>query len=219
MTISVPFIIPNSYFPPLLRRPASVPLSLDSRLLGVNGAGKTTTMRMITGKESKIWRLGLSYLKWHSSLRDTEVTNGDILVGGASVQVELIADVSTGNSEALPDKLTVRETLSLYARIRGCAQLERDISKLGDSCVPFMGALYQGGVPRDEVAQVTETMVRKMCLEALALIGEPDVVLLDEPSTGVDIIGDIRLNGHAVVLTSHSMEDLVCGRPKVYWGR
>ncbi|CAE7780009.1 Abca1, partial [Symbiodinium sp. KB8] len=103
-----------------------------------------------------------------------------------------------------------------------------DISKLGDSCVPFMGALYQGGVPRDEVAQVTETMVRKMCLEALALIGEPDVVLLDEPSTGVDvgarrflweIIGDIRLNGHAVVLTSHSMEDLVCGRPKVYWGR
>ncbi|CAE7526046.1 ABCA3, partial [Symbiodinium sp. CCMP2592] len=99
------------------------------------------------------------------------------------------------------------------------------------------------GVPRDEVAQVTETMVRKMCLEAhqhnlceylsggnkrklstaLALIGEPDVVLLDEPSTGVDvgarrflweIIGDIRLNGHAVVLTSHSMEEceVLCTR-------
>lgn len=170
-------------------------------LLGVNGAGKTTTMRMITG--------------------DTDVTNGDILVGGASVQANRDAARRRlgycPQFDALPDKLTVRETLSLYARIRG--------------------------VPREEVAQVTETMVRKMCLEAhqhnlceylsggnkrklstaLALIGEPDVVLLDEPSTGVDvgarrflweIIGDIRLNGHAVVLTSHSMEEceVLCTR-------
>ncbi|CAE7526061.1 ABCA4, partial [Symbiodinium sp. CCMP2592] len=70
-------------------------------LLGVNGAGKTTTMRMITG--------------------DTEVTNGDILVGGASVQANRDAARRRlgycPQFDALPDKLTVRETLSLYARI------------------------------------------------------------------------------------------------------
>jgi ABC-type multidrug transport system ATPase subunit len=86
-------------------------------------------------------------------------------------------------------------------------------------------------------------MIKRMCLEsherticehlsggnkrklstALALIGEPDVVLLDEPSTGVDVgarrflwdvIGGIRKSGHALVLTSHSMEEceVLCTR-------
>jgi len=86
-------------------------------------------------------------------------------------------------------------------------------------------------------------MVQKMCLEAhqntlcehlsggnrrklstaLALIGDPDVILLDEPSTGVDVgarrflwdvIGDVRQRGHALVLTSHSMEEceVLCTR-------
>jgi ABC-type multidrug transport system ATPase subunit len=170
-------------------------------LLGVNGAGKTTTMRMITG--------------------DTEVTAGDVRVAGTSIQ---------GNRDqarrrlgycpqfdALPDKLTVRETLFLYAKIRG--------------------------VPRSKLTETVDSMVSKMCLEAhgskltehlsggnkrklstaLALIGEPDVVLLDEPSTGVDVgarrffwdvIGNIRQSGHAVVLTSHSMEEceVLCTR-------
>merc|ERR1740138_998459 len=86
-------------------------------------------------------------------------------------------------------------------------------------------------------------MIKRMCLEAhqrtmcehssggnkrklstaVSLIGEPDVVLLDEPSTGMDVgarrflwdvIGDVRSNGHAVVLTSHSMEEceVLCTR-------
>jgi len=170
-------------------------------LLGVNGAGKTTTMRMITG--------------------DTEISQGDVLVDGASVQNQRDkARRQLGycpQFDALPDKLTVWETIALYSRIRG--------------------------IPAAEVPQATLTMIRRMCLEAhrnslcehlsggnkrklstaLALIGEPDVVLLDEPSTGVDvgarrflwdIIGDMRLSGRAVVLTSHSMEEceVLCTR-------
>jgi ATP-binding cassette subfamily A (ABC1) protein 3 len=119
--------------------------------------------------------------------------------------------------DALPDKLTVRETLALYARIRG--------------------------VPGGEVNATVEIMIQKMCLEnhasqrcehlsggnrrklstALSLIGEPDVILLDEPSTGVDVgarrflwdvIGDLRASGRAIVLTSHSMEEceVLCTR-------
>jgi ABC-type multidrug transport system ATPase subunit len=170
-------------------------------LLGVNGAGKTTAMRMITG--------------------DTDIGGGDIQVCGFSVQNQRDrARWHLGycpQFDALPDKLTVRETLALYARIRG--------------------------VPAYTVAQTVEEMVQRMCLEAhqnntcehlsggnkrklstaLALIGEPDVVLLDEPSTGVDVgarrflwevIGDIRKRGHALVLTSHSMEEceVLCTR-------
>ncbi|CAK9057747.1 ATP-binding cassette sub-family A member 7 [Durusdinium trenchii] len=170
-------------------------------LLGVNGAGKTTTMRMITG--------------------DTEATKGDIFVGGASVQAQRdVARQRLGycpQFDAIPDKLTVRETIQLFARIRG--------------------------IPRGEVVKAADTMIARMCLEAhekqlcehlsggnkrklstaLALLGEPDVILLDEPSTGVDVgarrflwevIGDIRRSGHAVVLTSHSMEEceVLCSR-------
>jgi len=170
-------------------------------LLGVNGAGKTTTMRMITG--------------------DTEITRGDILVGGYSTHTNRDrARQRLGycpQFDALPDKLTVRETVALYARIRG--------------------------VSSDSVWSTVDSMIKRMCLEAhqynlcenlsggnkrklstaLALIGAPDVVLLDEPSTGVDVgarrflwevIGDIRRSGHAVVLTSHSMEEceVLCTR-------
>jgi len=170
-------------------------------LLGVNGAGKTTTMRMITG--------------------DTEVTSGEVRVAGANIQDQRDEARShlgyCPQFDALPDKLTVRETLALYSRIRG--------------------------IPARDVADCVENMVQRMCLEAhqnrlcehlsggnkrklstaLALIGEPDVVLLDEPSTGVDvgarrflwdIIGDVRKSGHSVILTSHSMEEceVLCTR-------
>jgi len=170
-------------------------------LLGVNGAGKTTTMRMITG--------------------DTEIGSGDIQVGGWSVHGH--KDKARRHLgycpqfDALPDKLTTRETLALYARIRG--------------------------VPPDSIQKTVQAMISRMCLEAhqhntcehlsggnkrklstaLSLIGEPDVVLLDEPSTGVDVgarrflwdvISDIRRRGHAIVLTSHSMEEceVLCTR-------
>jgi ABC-type multidrug transport system ATPase subunit len=152
---------------------------------------------------------------------DTDIGGGDITVCGHSVQNNRDrARWHLGycpQFDALPDKLTVRETLALYARIRG--------------------------VPGDAVLSTVESMVKRMCLEAhqnntcehlsggnkrklstaVSLIGEPDVVLLDEPSTGVDVgarrflwdvIGDIRRRGHALVLTSHSMEEceVLCTR-------
>jgi len=170
-------------------------------LLGVNGAGKTTTMRMITS--------------------DTDIGTGDIFVGGWSVKTQRHRARShlgyCPQFDALPDKLTVSETLALYARIRA--------------------------IPQAKVAEAVGMIVKRMCLDAhqnklcehlsggnkrklstaLALIGEPDVVLLDEPSTGVDVgarrflwdvISSVRIAGHAVVLTSHSMEEceVLCTR-------
>ena len=185
----------------MLFRSVGVPRGECFGLLGVNGAGKTTTMRMITG--------------------DTEITSGDVFVGGHSVHTHRDkARQHLGycpQFDALPDKLTVKETVALYARIRG--------------------------VPAGRVQQCVQDMIKCMCLEAhqdqcceylsggnkrklstaLALIGDPDVILLDEPSTGVDVgarrflwevIGGLRERGHAIVLTSHAMEEcqVLCTR-------
>ncbi|KAG8436753.1 hypothetical protein GDO86_007731 [Hymenochirus boettgeri] len=163
-------------------------------LLGVNGAGKTTTFKMLTG--------------------DIGVTAGDASVAGYSV-LHNIADVhqNTGycpQFDAIDDLLTGREHLHLYGRLRGVPEEEIDmvaewgIEKLGlKKYADHPAGTYSGGNKRK-------------LSTAIALIGCPPVVLLDEPTTGMDpqsrrflwnsIVSIIR-EGRAVVLTSHSMEE------------
>ncbi|XP_062960402.1 retinal-specific phospholipid-transporting ATPase ABCA4 isoform X1 [Cynocephalus volans] len=163
-------------------------------LLGVNGAGKTTTFKMLTG--------------------DTTVTSGDATVAGKSILTN-ISDVHQNMGycpqfDAIDDLLTGREHLYLYARLRGVPAEEIDrvtnwsIQNLGLSLyADCLAGTYSGGNKRK-------------LSTAMALIGHPPLVLLDEPTTGMDpqarrmlwniIVGIIR-EGRAVVLTSHSMEE------------
>ncbi|XP_077189048.1 retinal-specific phospholipid-transporting ATPase ABCA4 isoform X2 [Paroedura picta] len=163
-------------------------------LLGVNGAGKTTTFRMLTG--------------------DTKATSGDATVAGYSILTHL-SDVHQNMGycpqfDAIDELLTGREHLYLYARLRGVpeAEVERvaewGIEKLGLSMyADQLAGTYSGGNKRK-------------LSTAIALIGCPPLVLLDEPTTGMDpqsrrflwnsIVSVIR-EGRAVVLTSHSMEE------------
>merc|ERR1719171_1202459 len=137
---------------------------------------------------------------------DVEVGSGDALVGGFSVWRDRdSARQHLGycpQFDALPGKLTVRETLLLYARLKG--------------------------VEQGLVAAATSQMIEQMCLEAhqhtlaenlsggnrrklstaVAMIGAPSVVLLDEPSTGIDVgarrflwtfLGKATERGHALV--------------------
>uniref|UniRef100_A0A8C5Q6L7 ATP binding cassette subfamily A member 4 n=1 Tax=Leptobrachium leishanense TaxID=445787 RepID=A0A8C5Q6L7_9ANUR len=163
-------------------------------LLGVNGAGKTTTFKMLTG--------------------DIDVTSGDAMLAGYSV-VNEIGDVhqNTGycpQFDAIDDLLTGREHLQLYGRLRGIPEDEIDmvaqwgIEKLGlHDYADSQAGTYSGGNKRK-------------LSTAIALIGCPPVVLLDEPTTGMDpksrrflwnSIVSIIKEGRAVVLTSHSMEE------------
>ncbi|XP_053326101.1 retinal-specific phospholipid-transporting ATPase ABCA4 [Spea bombifrons] len=163
-------------------------------LLGVNGAGKTTTFKMLTG--------------------DIDVTSGDATVAGYSILNE-IGDVhqNTGycpQFDAVDELLTGREHLQLYGRLRGVPEDEVDrvaawgIEKLGLSKYADQPVgTYSGGNKRK-------------LSTAIALIGCPPVVLLDEPTTGMDpqsrrflwnSIVTIIKEGRAVVLTSHSMEE------------
>ncbi|XP_033869676.3 phospholipid-transporting ATPase ABCA1-like [Acipenser ruthenus] len=163
-------------------------------LLGVNGAGKTTTFQMLTG--------------------DTDVTGGEAFLNGKSVLSEIRdAHQNMGycpQFDAINELLTGREHLELYAILRGvpeeevCKVAEWGVRKLG--LVKYMdkgAGNYSGGNKRK-------------LSTAMALIGGPPVVFLDEPTTGMDpkarralwncILGIIK-EGRSVVLTSHSMEE------------
>uniref|UniRef100_A0A452I392 P-type phospholipid transporter n=1 Tax=Gopherus agassizii TaxID=38772 RepID=A0A452I392_9SAUR len=157
-------------------------------LLGVNGAGKTTTFKMLTG--------------------DTDVTSGDAVVAGNSILTH-ISNVHQNMGycpqfDAIDDLLTGREHLHLYARLRGIPVADWGIQKLDlQMYADQLAGTYSGGNKRK-------------LSTAISLIGCPPLVLLDEPTTGMDpqsrrflwnsIVSVIR-EGRAVVLTSHSMEE------------
>nr|XP_008522837.1 PREDICTED: retinal-specific ATP-binding cassette transporter [Equus przewalskii] len=163
-------------------------------LLGVNGAGKTTTFKMLTG--------------------DTTVTSGDATVAGKSILTN-ISDVHQSMGycpqfDAIDDLLTGREHLYLYARLRGVPA--EKIEKVAKWCIQSLGlSLYA-----DRLVGTYSGGNKRKLSTAIALIGCPPLVLLDEPTTGMDpqarrmlwntIVSIIR-EGRAVVLTSHSMEE------------
>uniref|UniRef100_A0AAQ5X991 P-type phospholipid transporter n=1 Tax=Amphiprion ocellaris TaxID=80972 RepID=A0AAQ5X991_AMPOC len=160
-------------------------------LLGVNGAGKTTTFKMLTG--------------------DTVVTSGEAFLAGKSILRE-IDEVHQNMGycpqfDAINELLTGREHLELYAVLRGIPEKEvaewgirkLSLAKYADKAA----GSYSGG------------NMRKLST-AMALIGAPPVVFLDEPTTGMDpkarralwnCIHSVIKEGRSVVLTSHSMEE------------
>ncbi|KAH0615615.1 hypothetical protein JD844_005073 [Phrynosoma platyrhinos] len=163
-------------------------------LLGVNGAGKTTTFKMLTGDES--------------------TTGGEAFVNGHSILKDLLqVQQSLGycpQFDALFDELTAQEHLELYTRLRGIpwkdeervvkwALKKLELSKYANK----PASTYSGGNKRK-------------LSTAIALIGYPAFIFLDEPTTGMDpkarrflwnLILDIIKTGRSVVLTSHSMEE------------
>uniref|UniRef100_A0A4W6FC69 ATP binding cassette subfamily A member 4 n=1 Tax=Lates calcarifer TaxID=8187 RepID=A0A4W6FC69_LATCA len=163
-------------------------------LLGVNGAGKTTTFKMLTG--------------------DTDVSSGDATVAGYSILTEIL-DVHQNMGycpqfDAIDELLTGREHLYLYARLRGVP--ESEIPRVAEWGIQKLGLTEYAGC----CAGTYSGGNKRKLSTAIAMIGCPALVLLDEPTTGMDphsrrflwnaIISVIR-DGRAVVLTSHSMEE------------
>uniref|UniRef100_A0AAR2LXT6 P-type phospholipid transporter n=1 Tax=Pygocentrus nattereri TaxID=42514 RepID=A0AAR2LXT6_PYGNA len=163
-------------------------------LLGVNGAGKTTTFKMLTG--------------------DTDVTFGEASVAGYSILTNIL-DVHQNMGycpqfDAVDELLTGREHLYLYARLRGVP--EREISRVAEWGIQKLGLSEYAG----RCAGTYSGGNKRKLSTAIAMIGCPPLVLLDEPTTGMDphsrrflwnAIMSIIRDGRAVVLTSHSMEE------------
>ncbi|XP_032883716.1 retinal-specific phospholipid-transporting ATPase ABCA4 [Amblyraja radiata] len=181
-------------------RPAVDRISLGVRpgecfgLLGVNGAGKTTTFKVLTG--------------------DIHPTSGEASVAGYSILGQ-IEDVHQNMGycpqfDAIDDLLTGREHLQLYARLRGVPEDEMD--RVAEWAIEKLDLTEYA----DQMAGTFSGGNKRKLSTAIALIGCPAVVLLDEPTTGMDpktrrflwncLLGVIR-EGRAVVLTSHSMEE------------
>ncbi|XP_058116459.1 phospholipid-transporting ATPase ABCA3-like [Anopheles ziemanni] len=163
-------------------------------LLGVNGAGKTTTFKMMTGDE------GISY--------------GQAWVNGISLNSSM-NEVHRRigycpQFDALIDDLTGRETLRIFALLRGIPKGE--IATLSNR----LAGELNFGKHIDKLTKAYSGGNKRKLSTALALMGDPAVVYLDEPTTGMDpgarrqlwdVVCKERAAGKAIVLTSHSMEE------------
>ncbi|XP_012866697.1 PREDICTED: ATP-binding cassette sub-family A member 3 [Dipodomys ordii] len=163
-------------------------------LLGFNGAGKTTTFKMLTGEET--------------------ITSGDAFVGGYSISSD-IQQVRQRMGycpqfDALLDHMTGREMLVMYARLRGIPE------RLIGPCVEntLRGLLLEPHA--NKLVRTYSGGNKRKLSTGIALIGEPAVIFLDEPSTGMDpvarrllwdTVARARESGKAIVITSHSMEE------------
>ena len=162
-------------------------------LLGVNGAGKTTTIKM------------LSCL--------TRPTEGDALVGGYSIrkeseQVKRLISVSPQETAVAPN-LSVRENLELICGIHGFSK-KKTQAKMQE----LSANLGLDAVLEKKAGKLSGGYMRRVSI-AMALISEPQILFLDEPTLGLDVIArhelweTIRaLKGKiTMILTTHYMEE------------
>ncbi|NWR58998.1 ABCA1 protein, partial [Bucorvus abyssinicus] len=163
-------------------------------LLGVNGAGKTSTFKMLTGDTEVT--LGEAWLQGHSVLTDLQAVHQHM---GYCPQFDAVTDLLTG-----------REHLEFYSRLRGVP--EEEIPRVAQWGIAKLGL----GPHADRPAGKYSGGNKRKLSTAIALLGSPPVIFLDEPTTGMDprarrflwdcILSVIR-EGRSVVLTSHSMEE------------
>ena len=162
-------------------------------LLGVNGAGKTTTIKMLTCI--------------------TKPTDGDAFIGGYSItkqpeQVKRLIGVSPQETAVAPN-LTVKENLELICGVHGFSK-EKTKIRIEELTEQF--AL--DSVLNRRAGKLSGGWQRRVSI-AMALISEPKILFLDEPTLGLDVIARhelwdmIRsLKGKVtVILTTHYMEE------------
>lgn len=162
-------------------------------LLGVNGAGKTTTIKM------------LSCL--------TKPTSGDAFLNGNSIvsettAVKEIIAVSPQETAVAPN-LTVKENLELMAGVHGFSK-----DKSGARVAELIEQFSLAEIENKKAGKLSGGWQRRLSI-AMALISEPKILFLDEPTLGLDVLARselwdaIRLlkGKITIILTTHYMEE------------
>ena len=162
-------------------------------LLGVNGAGKTTTIKML------------------STL--VKPTSGDATIHGFSIlkkddKIKELIDISMQET-AIARKLTVDENIEFYAKLSG--QSKEEIKTTKEKLYKAFSLDY---VSRKQGSKLSGGWQRKLSI-ALALVSNPRILFLDEPTLGLDVIARRELwkiinelkGKMTIILTTHYMEE------------
>uniref|UniRef100_A0A671UT72 P-type phospholipid transporter n=1 Tax=Sparus aurata TaxID=8175 RepID=A0A671UT72_SPAAU len=183
-------VYPRKSTPAVDRLCVGVPAAECFGLLGINGAGKTTTFKMLTG-DIPVSSTNSHYIR-------TEMRNVHQNLGYCP------------QFDAIDDLLTGKEHLEFYARLRGVP--EEEVTMVAEWGIQKLGLVKYS----NKSAGTYSGGNKRKLSTAIALIGCPPVIFLDEPTTGMDpkarrflwdCILSIIKEGRSVILTSHSMEE------------
>lgn len=162
--------------------------------LGPNGAGKTSTMRMIATTSPV-------------SGGHLEVLGLDPVHDGARIRARLGV---VPQEDTLDSELTVEDSIIIYGRYFGLRRRE-----LRERTAGLLDFVQLGDRRHSKVDELSGGMKRRLVI-ARALVSEPDIVLLDEPTTGLDpqarhLVWDrlyrLKQRGTTLILTTHYMEE------------
>jgi ABC-2 type transport system ATP-binding protein len=165
-------------------------------LLGPNGAGKTTTVEILEGLRTP-------------DGGEVSVLGVDVTRGADALKPRIGVSLQTAS---LYPKLTVTELIDLF---RSFYPKSRPTNELIDA--------LELGERRNARSQVLSGGQRQRLAVALSLVNDPELVFLDEPTTGLDpaarrslwdIVRDLKAGGRSVLLTTHYMEEaeILCDR-------
>lgn len=170
-------------------------------LLGPNGAGKSTFINMTYGTVRR--------------------TGGELSVfgfdpNGQSRDIKSRLGVVTQDN-ALDESLTVLENMQIYCAFIGVPKIER--TKRIDELLEYMNL----GHKRDALIQTLSGGMKRRLVFVRALLGKPELLILDEPTTGLDPavrhllwgkVRELHQNGTTIVLTTHYMHEaeVLCDR-------
>jgi ABC-2 type transport system ATP-binding protein len=163
-------------------------------LLGPNGAGKTTMVRMLATLSQPT--SGTAMVCGHDVVREADAVRGAISM--------------TGQFAALEDNLTAQENLLLMARLRGYGRAAA--SRLADSLIDR----FDIGEFRDKLIKAVSGGQRRRVDLAASLVVRPRLLVLDEPTTGLDprsrqvvwsTVRDLVDEGVTVLLTTQYLEE------------
>ncbi|WP_034661032.1 ABC transporter ATP-binding protein [Cellulomonas sp. KRMCY2] len=180
----------------------TVPQGEVHGLLGPNGAGKTTLCRVLS--TSLLPSSGSAKVLGHDVVRETGV-------------VRPLVGIVYGGERGLYYRLTARQNLRYWAALYKLS--DAAASRRAQALLDRVGLADKADTP---VETFSRGMKQRLHL-ARGLIGEPKVVLLDEPTTGMDpvaahdfraLVGELRAEGRTVLLTTHDMAEAeeVCDR-------
>ena len=162
-------------------------------LLGVNGAGKTTTIKM------------LSCL--------TQPTEGDAFLGGKSIRTDIAAVKSmiavSPQETAIAPGLSVEENLELICGAYGIVK-----AKQNQKIPQIIQLLHLDSIRKKKAGKLSGGWQRRLSI-AMALISQPQILFLDEPTLGLDVLARSELwdlirdlkGKVTIILTTHYMEE------------